>query len=236
MKFILKTSLIIGFVIIAGHTFSQNSVIVRDFETWSAIEMKVGLGKRWDVELEEQIRLWKNSSLIDEVFTGVNLKYSVIPKHLKLAVGYRYIFDNRIDEGFDKEQRLNFDVIGRYGFDNLKLSSRLRYQNRNDIGEKASAGDYPNHTWRLMLEGEYKIKNWKADPVMSVELFRTFQKYTLPAFDNIRFRLGTSYGLNKFGKITVFYQLDKQIGAQYPKITNVFGLTYSYDFGNVFSK
>lgn len=215
---------------------AQNPVVVRDFETWSAIELKVGLGNRWDVEIEEQIRLWKNSSITDEVFTGLNLKYSIVPKYLKLAVGYRYIFDNRIDEGYDQEQRLNFDIIGRYGFDNLKLSSRLRYQNRNDVGEKASSGDYPTHTWRIMLEGEYKIKNWKADPVFSVELFRSSQKYTLPQFDNIRFRLGTSYGLNKFGKISVFYQLDKELGASYPKITNVFGLTYSYDFGNVFSK
>ncbi len=215
---------------------AQTSVVEQDLETWSGVGIEAKLGKKWNLEIEEQLRLNKNSSTLDEYFTGASVKYTIIKKHLKVATGYRYISENNLESVYDKEQRFNFDIIYLHSFNQLKFSTRLRYQNRNDIGEKIADGDYPRQYYRLRLKTEYKIKNWKLDPIMSVEFFRKYEKYILPYFSDFRFRIGTKYNMKKFGEVQAFYQIDKELGVSYPQTTYVIGLAYRYNFGNILNK
>jgi hypothetical protein len=233
MKKILIAILLIGFVVSA---LGQSNIVVRDLETWTAVELNAKLGPKWSFTLTEQLRLEKNSSMVDQYFTSVDVKYSIINKHLYLGTGYRFICENDTESGFKNEHRFDLDLIYVHSFDRLELSSRLRYQNKNDVGEKASDGDYANQNYRLKLQGDYNIKNWKLDPVISVELFRRYEKYTVPYFDNIRFRVGTNYKIRNYGEIEAFYQIDRELGVLYPQTTYVVGLSYQYKFGNILNK
>lgn len=225
--------LLIGFVVVAA---AQTNIVRSDLETWTAVGLNAKLGQKWSFTLTEQLRLEKNSSIVDQYYTSADVKYSIINKHLYLGTGYRFICENDAESGFKNEQRFDFDIIYLHSFDRLKLSSRLRYQNRNDVGEKISEGDYSIQNYRLRLQGDYNIKNWKLDPVLSVELFRRYEKYTLPYFDNIRFRLGTNYKIRNYGEIEVFYQIDRELEVLYPQTTYVIGLSYQYSFGNILNK
>lgn len=231
-----KTIFYFIFLIFSIASFAQTNVVTRDFETWSSVAIKAKFGKKWSLNIEEQIRLQENSSVMDEYFTGANIKYTLIEDHLKLGSGYRFINDYDVETGYDKEQRFNFDITYMHTFNRLELSTRLRYQNRNDIGEKIIDGDYPRQHYRLKIEAEYKIKNWKFDPIVGVELFRRNEKYTLPYYDKLRFRIGTDFKIKDYGKLDVFYQIDYGLGTAYPQTTYVLGVNYRYSFGNILKK
>jgi hypothetical protein len=233
MKRIIIYVLFTTFVIIVA---AQTSVVEQDFETWSKVGAEAKLGDRWNLGIEEQFRLRQNSTTIDEYFTGVSLKYTLIDKKLKFATGYRFISENHFESIYELEQRVNFDLIYMQKLNKFKLITRLRYQNRNDVGESKADGDYPRKYFRLRLNAEYKIKNWKLDPIMSFELFRKYEKYTLPYFSDFRFRIGTKYNMKKYGEIEAFYQIDRELGIVYPQTTYVIGLGYSYNFGNILTK
>lgn len=214
-------------------SYGQTTVVTRDLETRSSIGIEAGLGSKWDFGIEQQFRLRKNSTALDEYFTGGSVRFEIIDKHLYLGMGYRYINDLNTEMINDKEQRLNFDLTYKQSINQLRLNARFRYANRNDIGETKAMGDYPRHNYRFRLKGEYKIKNWKLDPVCSIEIFRQYEKYTVPYFENLRFRIGTSYNLKKYGEIEAFYQIDKELGLSYPSTVYVIGIGYKYDFGNL---
>lgn len=228
-----KVLTFILFTMFVSALSAQTTVVKKDLETWSSLGAEAKLGKKWNVGIEEQLRLRENSTVTDEFFTGISLKYTAIDKKLKFAGGYRFISENNSKTNYELEQRLNFDVIYLHSFNRLKLSTRLRYQSRNDIGEKAVDGDYSRQYLRLKLQAKYKIKNWKLDPIASVELFRKFEKYTIPYFSDLRFRVGTSYNMKKFGEIQAFYQINQEFGVSYPQTTYVIGLGYRYKFGNL---
>lgn len=223
----------ITFTVFASVLSAQTSVVLSDFETWSGVGAEAKLGDKWNLGIEEQFRLKQNSTIIDEYFTGVSLRRTLVDKKLKFGVGYRFISENNFEPTYELEQRLNFDIIYYKKLNKWRLTTRLRYQNRNDIGESKSDGDYPRKHYRLRLKAEYKIKNWKLDPIASVEIFRKSEKYTIPYFSDIRFRVGTSYDMKKYGEIDIFYQIDKGLGETYPKTTYVVGVGYNYKFGNI---
>ncbi|PLX06581.1 MAG: hypothetical protein C0596_14760 [Marinilabiliales bacterium] len=214
-------------------SFAQTPVVTRDLETWSSVAIEAGLGSRWDFGIEEQLRLQKNSTSIDEYFTNGSIRYTIIKKHLYIGMGYRFISDMNDDLEKDKEQRFNIDLTYKHSFNQLRLNARFRYTNRDDIGETKEMGDYHRHNYRFRLKGEYKIKNWKFDPVFSAEIFRQYEKYTIPYYENLRLRLGTDYNLGKFGTIEGFYQIDKSLGLGYSKTIYVICIGYKYDFGNL---
>jgi len=224
------------FLILGLGISAQTNVVVSDLESWTSVGINAKLGKKWSLTINEQLRLKQNSTIIDEFFTGAELKYTLIDKRLKLASGYRFISEYDEESLYNKEQRFDFDILYFQPIKRFDLSARMRYQNRNDIGETAKSGDYARQHYRLKLQVGYDIKNWKCDPAFSVELFRKFERYTLPYFDNIRFRLGTDYKMKKFGEIGIFYQLDYSLGVTYPKTTYVIGLNYQYNLGNIFNK
>ena len=52
-------------------------------------------------------------------------------------------------------------------------------------------------------------------------------------FDKLRLTVGTSYGLKKYGDISLFYRMERELMptyVDYPKTTNIIGLNYTYTF------
>ena len=90
-------------------------------------------------------------------------------------------------------------------------------------------GDYFKNYLRLKAGVKYNIKDWKFDPKFSTEIFRDMTKVT-GGFDKLRFTLGTSYDLKKFGEFGAYYRLERELGFSYPKTTSIVGLNYVYTF------
>lgn len=209
-------------------TFSQDSVLVRDFETWSGVTLKKSfLEKKLNLQLTQEFRLNSNSTHMNNYFTEIAAGYEIF-KGFEAGLGYRFIRNNT-KNGYKNEQRLNADISYKHKLDRLELSYRFRYQNRNEIGVSRDEGDDPINKYRFRLKAEYNIKNWKLDPYVSSEIFYSqevsrvnyvpsiTEVENISAFQKLRFTVGTSYKLNDRFELNGFYRLERDFKT-YPPV------------------
>ena len=206
---------------------------VRDFETWSSAGIKLKINKHWEFGLEEQLRLKTNSSLVDSYFTELNAKYKT-KSRFEFGAGLRYLKENDNKgkiQGYENHLRYNFDLGYKHFLNRFKLGYRLRFQSKNELGVSTEEGDYLNRHFRFKIGSKYNIKNWKFDPKLSAEFFYHMEEGKENGFDKFRATLATSYKLKKYGEISIFYRIERELIAtysSYPKTTYILGLNYIY--------
>lgn len=211
--------------------FSQDGEFktIRDLESWGSLNLKYKINKDWKIGLEEQVRFSNNSSEVDAFFTELNTDYD-FSKNVCGGIGLRYIRqnDNVGDiQGFESHMRLHFDLGYKYKAQRLNIDTRIRFQTKNELGISKEQGDYANNNLRLKTGLEYNFKNWKLDPEFSAEIFRQYENGE-NEFNKLRFTIGTKYNLKAFGKIRLFYRMEKELNTSYPKTTNILGIKYTY--------
>ncbi|MDA9775698.1 DUF2490 domain-containing protein [Flavobacteriales bacterium] len=224
---------VVIFSAIFSSSFSQNQteIEVRDLETWTSAGVTMKLNKDWKFTLSEQLRLKTNSTIVDNYFTELEAKYSGL-KGFELGVGLRYIKNNDNQgkiQGYESHFRYNLDLGYKHKLGDFKMGYRVRFQNKNELGVSELEGDEAINKLRIKLGTEYNIKGWKLDPKASVEMFNVLGT----GFDKLRLTVGTSYGLKKYGDISLFYRMERELMptyVDYPKTTNIIGLNYTYTF------
>lgn len=224
----MKNLLLLVLLAFSSIAYSQDSVLVRDFETWSGVSLKKSfLEKKLDFQLTQEFRLNSNSTHIDNYFTELTGEYEIF-KGFEAGLGYRFIRNNKKD-GYVNEQRLNADLSYKHKLERLELGYRFRYQNRNEIGVSRDEGDDPISKYRFRLKVGYNIKNWKLDPYLSSEVFYATEvsrvnyvpsiteEENIAGFQKLRFTLGTSYKLNDNFKLNGFYRFEREFKT-YPTV------------------
>lgn len=210
--------------------FSQDDDDYKDLESWTAVNLKYKLTKKWAFDLEAQIRLKDDISEISEYFGELNTTYAV-SKKFKLGGGIRYIKENDNVgnvQGYEDHFRFHFDASYKHKINDFSLKYRLRYQNKNELG----VDDYNNQHIRLKAAVGYNIKNWKLDPKFAAEIFNHFEKGEENGYNKYRLTFGTEYKFKKMGTIDLFYRIQKELNETNPETTNIIGLKYSYTIKN----
>ena len=226
----LLCTVALSWISVAGYSQQGEWIEIRDMETWSSVGFEMDLNKKWSFSLEEQLRLKSNSSEVDSYFTEFGLFYKGL-EHFEFGGNLRYqsVNDNQGKiQGYETHFRYNLDVAYSHKIDRFKLKYRVRYQNKNELGIDELAGNYPIHKWGLKIAANYNIRKWKFDPTFSAEIFRRSEENTEAGFDRMRYTLGTKYDLKKFGELTGFYRIEKELNVSYPKSTHIWGLSYVY--------
>lgn len=216
--------------IILVQTNYAQSDDTKDLEGWSSIGIEYKLNKKWSFELEEQLRLDENISEIGEYFTQLSAEYTLM-KNFKIGGGLRFIRENDNEgniQGYENHLRYNLDATYKHKINDFSIKYRLRYQNKNEL----SVDDNANQNIRFKTGLEYNIKKWKLDPKFSAEIFNHFEKGDENGFSKYRLTLGTDYKFKNFGKIALFYRIEKELNETIPKTTNIIGLKYTYTIKN----
>ncbi len=238
MKRTCLRAMIALFACISSYAFPQTEtpVMVRDLEVWSGIGVyKNFLDKKLELNLEEQFRFHRDASRIDQFFTNFGATYS-FNKYFSLGAGYRFISDND-DTEYQSKHRFNFDAKFKYKINRVTLGYRFRYQNGNNFNETIEEDqDYPRKAIRNKLSIKYNIKDVKINPYFSTELFRAYEKYTIPEWDKLRFTLGGTRKLKNFGKVNAFYRMEKELNESYPVTYNIIGVKLQYNLNNLINK
>ena len=208
---------------------AQNStnVVTSDFESWMAAGIRLKIHKKWSVELSEGLRLEKNSTQIEQYFTNLAIGYAPF-KFIEFGTSFRFSQYNEEEDEYVPHYRINVDVAFKHKIKRFSFNYRLRYQFRNDLTKTSVDGDYLKHGFRLRAKATYNIKKIPLEPSFSVEMFNKYEKYTLATFDRLRFTAALAYDLKKYGKIKLFYSLEQEVFASYPKTTSIVGLGYLY--------
>lgn len=228
---------IIGVLFLALYAISASVaqegqyIEVRDFETWSSAKLKYKANKKWSFGVQGQFRLDYNSSELKGFFTEFSTGYK-IAKKFEISAGLRYINKNDNEgniQGTEHYFRYQLDATYKHKIDKFSLKYRFRYQNVNEMGLSKEEGDVPVQYFRLKATAEYNIKNWKFDPILSAEIFNKYEKDSYDnGFSDYRVTLGTNFKTKSYGKIGIFYRIEKEISSFYPKTTHIVRFKYTY--------
>lgn len=231
MKKLLSRLTLLSLILSTG-VYSQTEdgtlVVTQDLETWTKVGLKYKPYKKFTLGLDQGFRFNTNSTRLDQALTDLNFKYRPFT-FLNFGLGLRYISDRGGNDLFDNDFRFNIDGSFKHKLKRFKFKYRFRYQNRNELGLSSDEGDYFKHYLRLKAAVKYDFNNWKLDPTFSSEIFRDMTQIT-GGFDKLRFTLGTSYSLKKYGEIGGYYRLERELGTNYPKTTSIIGLNYVFTF------
>ena len=201
-------------------TFSQKKTkIINDFESWSSIGLTYKPIKKMTLGLGQNIRLKKNSSLVDKYFTQFNVGYKLVKK-IEIGIGYRLVrtqeTESNLVDLYESSKRINFDLTYKNSIKRFNYSFRTRYQNKKD--------NNTTETIRLKTKIQYNIKKWKLDPEVAGEIFYRPSE----TFKNYRVTLSTGLEIDKASKLKIFVLFEKELNEQFPKSTYVAGLAFTH--------
>lgn len=231
-----KWSKSIGFILLLGFTLSaslkaQNGRL-NDFEVWAKLAAETDLSEKFKIGMEEQIRFDQNSSEVKNFFTELALNYA-LSDNFALLGRARYFTrnDNRGgDQGMKNYFRYQLGFRLKHESGQFRFNHRLLYQRRDRLNLSQDEGDIIIKYARYRLKTEYKIKNWKYDPIITAEYFMAFDDTIEELPDAIRVGLGTERNYDGFGTLGLFFRYEWTTIFIYPQGNYILALAYTYQF------
>ena len=128
-------------------------------------------------------------------------------------------------QGHEKFNRYHANLRSRISL--KKLSFRFRIQYQKKIQNKIDNALERNF-WRLKLESEYNIKNWKYDPRIGFEMFLRDEINFGENYERYRLYFGTKFNLKKRKSFSIRYIIQKYLNNQNPTL-HILRLSYNYE-------
>lgn len=225
-KNILVTILLI--VILVGPGLSQDTKVVRDFRFHGKLGVTKELFDSWKIGMQTVVKLEENASRLDEIDLDFDINYKP-HSIINFGVGYRLAANYKKDKTVVKQHRLYGETELNYKLDRFKFEFRIRYQNVDDDFFQYSETTPAEHILRNRLQLKYDIPKSKLTPYISAELYGQFGEDTeFPL--KMKYIIGVRYSFGKYGKIRVYYRLDRELNSDYPFTFHTLGVGYRYYF------
>jgi hypothetical protein len=210
------TFLLILLFVITGFTcqnvFSQEN----DYGTWLSVDVSKELSKKFDLEFEEEVRIFKQFGEINRFATSIGGSYSFF-KFLKGAAGYTWIYHHDVNDSFwDNRHRYYLQLTGKVEIKRLALTLRERFQSTY-IDESIKGFDYsPENYLRSRLQLVWDVKNSKLEPYASGELIYQLNNPDGNEIDNIRYTIGIAFPLTKKLDLDTYLRLSQEMNVKNP--------------------
>lgn len=229
----IQKTLIKAFIFVAlifGKEIYAQTYNSTDLESWNSIQLAYKPVKKLKFNIEGQMRFKDNISVIDRYIVDLGTEYSIY-KQIKIGGALRYINKNDNTgkiQGYENYLRYNFDASNKHKIERLWIKYRLRFQNKKELIDSVQSNDFDTPYLRYKLSFGYNIKKSKFEPEISGELFQPIGGEERTGVNAFRFTFGTSYSFKDFGKIDLFYRIEKELDIIYLQSTHIIGLKYSY--------
>ena len=164
----MKIKLSLLFFVLSFLTiFGQNNEV---YESWSKVGVEYELTDFVNLNFSGDLRLKSIGNSYKKSFFQLESDFK-IQKNLVFGLAYRNMDELDDEGGVQGHEKFNrYHANLRSGISLKKLSFRFRIQYQKKIQNKIDNALERNF-WRLKLESEYNIKNWKYDPRIGFEMF-----------------------------------------------------------------
>lgn len=200
----------------------------QDFGLNVGVAVSKKISKRFDVGLEEEVRTKENSKQLDRLATGLDAAFQLVPKIVKVGVGYTFIADYDERNGFSLRHRMVGQVSAKHKIHRLEMSLRGRYQLTYRDESVKSYKWNPKSYVRGKFELSYKLPKVSLTPFVSAEVFYPLNNYKGNAIDNVRYEVGGEYKFNKKNSVSLAFRYDDEMNVANPK--DLFKLCAGYRF------
>ena len=219
-----KSSYKIVFSLICFFVYSQAKTQVNDAGLWLALDVEKKITQQFSAQFSHSLRYNENISELGTSFSEIGISYKII-KPLSIGAAYRFAQRKRVDDFYSNRHRYTFNITYKLKFRQFKLNFREQYQsNYKDIGTSAE-GHIPTNHFRSKITVAYDLEK-KYTPYISTELFYKIGDY----IDNMRYKAGVEYEVNKFHALEIYYMIDKEMNVKNPWTSYVIGLGYNFTF------
>ena len=197
------------------------------YENWSSIKVGYGLTKNIDIYGGGQLRVKSVGDSYNKSFYEIGTKIK-INDYLSSGFGYRGI--DELDDvgniqGHEKFNRYHAYIRKSLDYKNFNFRFRVQYQKK--IQNKIDNPEYRNF-WRLKLDSEYNIKNWKYDPRIGFEIFLRDEINFNENYEKYRVYFGTKFNLKKRKSLSIRYIMQKYLTNQNLTL-HILRLSYNYE-------
>jgi hypothetical protein len=209
-----KTLIIIFYLLIPNFIFSQQIKVTRDFGSWAVVNIQKKLSKDFEINLEQQLRFYTNSTKIDDYIIDFGSKYK-INKNFKLGANFRYTYNKKRWKETENNYRYNLDLHYKGKVSTkLKLYHRLRYQKNITDVFSVTQTNVNLSKIRNKLKIGYKI-NKNNMLYFSGEIFKSIEIFKTPYFNKTRFYLGDVIK-TKIGDFNCSFGYEQEVNTDYP--------------------
>lgn len=217
--------MLLGSVLWCSHCMAQDT----DMGTWLGVNLSKDLTKKIGLELEEEVRIFKNFGEIDR-FASEFAAFYKLNSNLKGGAGYGWIYDHDVNDSFwENRHRIYAYVRGRFKTGRFTVSLREKYQ--STFYDKTVKGfDYsPQRYLRSRLGVEYDIPNNKAAPYVATEMHYQLNNPDGNEIDDWRYTAGIEFPLSKNTDIDTFFRFKQEVNVKKPDRVWLIGVTLNWD-------
>ncbi len=200
-----------------------------DFQFWPQVKLGYSLSDKFNVSLEEEVRLRENATQVKKELTDLGLTYKM-NKFLRFSLNYRLELTFRNRDEFSWRSGMYVDVMLRKAFQRFQADYRIRFQSPKveAISEISSSSQWLKNRHKVSLQ--YDIKGIPLTPEIEAELFIPFERQQSLMIDEYRLWAKLSYALNKKNEIGIKYGIQQEINVADPIRAYILGISYSLDF------
>jgi len=199
-----------------------------DAGLWSSITVEKKITQNFSAQLSEELRFNENISELGTIYTDFGISYRIY-KNISASANYRFIQKRRVDDFYNKRQRLYFDFLFRHKLSKLTFTLRERVQSQLREVESDQNATSPEYYSRTKFTLKYDFGK-KYFPFASAELFYPLNSNSRfgNEIDNVRYAVGVDYEFNKYNAVDLFYLINKELHANDPLTEYIIGIGYTF--------
>jgi len=197
-----------------------------DYGSWVSFEASREIFKNFDLEFEEEIRIFEKLSEIQRFSTSLGGVYS-LNKYLKTGFGYAWLYRHDVNDNFwENRHRYYLYVTGKLDVGRIEFSLRERFQ--SSYYDQDVKGFYysPQNYLLSSLQAAWDLKNCRAEPYVSAEMHYSLNNPKENEISNMRYTLGADFPLLDKLDLDLFFRLDQEKNVKKPDQLWLIGIAF----------
>lgn len=220
----LSTLIVIGGVALFAVTpaVAGNS----DFGTRIGADVSHEFYNKLGVAVEAEQRFRGNTSIYDKTLIEPSAYYDIV-KNFRVGASCRVAYDRSKKGEYTFKQRGSGYVRYRFKLDDFDIRAKVALQyGFDDLTNSSSSNKLIN---RNSLTVKYQWFGKPITPEAGCEMFYHINNETGAIVNQMRYKLGIAYKINKKSDIKIYYLIDDEFNVKAPTDTHVLGFSYSIE-------
>lgn len=213
-------------LLISTSAFSQAT---EDAGLWSTFNLDKKLNDKFSLFMTEEFRLRENFTRVNLFYTDLGVQYQ-LAKFLKIALAYRLIEKNLIDDTYSYRHRVMLDITLKKKIGSFAVSYRQRLQREVRNIQTSESGFMPEWYSRNKLAIKYDLGK-PITPYIAAEFRYQINNPRLVEANRLwsrsRYFVGLDYKKSDKHAFGLFYMIQREFNVSAPQNLYIVGLEYS---------
>ncbi len=200
-----------------------------DRAAWFSLEISGNVTNNLELELEEEIRIFRDVTEIDRISTSLGAAYA-ITDFLKAGTGYSWILDHKVKKDlYENRHRYYFYLRGRARIGKFKIDLREKFQSTYYDPAFDDERYSPANELKSRLQISRNFKDAGLEPYANVEMYYQLNNPEGNRIDQWRYTAGMEVDLTKSLILDPFIRIEKDVNISDTETFYIAGVTLKWE-------